>query len=122
MCDHYHCSSGDCSLGYEYCSVTPPTMGYCRAVYVVNTTTTKVELSSKGCQTQYDGNPQDIGSECHIDNQLDGPAGTLLECTCNGNLCNQNISFTHPTRHAKYGGVLAFAYMGYSCCLCLRFQ
>ena len=77
-------------------------MGYCQAVYIVNATTMKVELHSKGCQILF-GNLLDINSECHIDNHLDSPAGAVLECTCNGSLCNQNITFTHPTRHAEYG-------------------
>lgn len=102
MCEYYHCFSGDCRADYEFCLVTLPTMGYCQAVYIVNVTSLKVELRSKGCQTMK-GNLLDISSECHIDNHLDSPAGAILECTCNGILCNQNITFTNPTRHAKYG-------------------
>ena len=104
MCERYNCSSdGDCRADYEYCSVTLPTTGYCRAEYIVNATTMKIELYSKGClQIQYE-NLFNISSECHIDNHLDSPAGAVLVCTCNGSLCNQNITFTHPTRHAKYG-------------------
>ena len=102
MCERYHCSSGDCIADYEFCFVALPTMGYCQAVYIVSATTMKVKLLSKGCQT-VSGNLLGITTECHIDNHLDSPAGAILECTCNGNLCNQEITFTNPTRHAQYG-------------------
>lgn len=112
ICELYNCSRNQdlCYHGYEVCSTTTPGANTniedhsCQSVYEINSKTRKLELKNKGCMyTQIQGQNCTELTSCHIDNPLEGDENDLYYCCCGNSLCNQNVTFTHPTEVAIYG-------------------
>ena len=107
ICEKYDCSPGNldqCYHGYQLCPESKNGQKpYCVSQYEINEDL-RLELLKKGCE--YEELPSYNcyeNQECHIDNPLEGNANEFFFCCCGNSLCNQNDTFTHPTRHVSYG-------------------
>ena len=115
ICETYNCTlNGDepCYHGYEVCSESSSSNSdyhYCLAAYNKDPNTNTIRLTRKGCyHTTMIVNPItreacNSSSMCHIDNLLSPPENAGYYCCCGESLCNQNITFTHPTQVFGYG-------------------
>lgn len=105
ICEFYNCSlvtdptTQSCYHGYEVCAETSAGMAfdhddhYCQALYQFNSTKRLYELYTKSCQY---GIPRCADSdECFIDTDR---GDAFLQCCCDGQLCNVNVTFSDPSR------------------------
>lgn len=104
ICEFFNCSAHSnqtCFHGYVSCSEYPEASldadhHYCVASYTKDDTTELYELSYKGCHFTH---PQlathCTPGYCHVD-YISGDSD--LQCCCEGDLCNVNVTFSDPLK------------------------
>jgi activin receptor type-2B len=91
-CEEYTCGeySNECYYGYQDCP--PGENSFCMANYHYNASIQKYQLVKKNCTTVTEAGW--CREDCHIQTGFNDDQF----CCCSGDLCNQNVTFSDPSK------------------------